>query len=108
MTSDKSYGRKGLLLIHSQTDDTTNYYHEDWIGFEAAGGHKGNEEQEAAGDELVFVGNGITEILNIHQQQSSCCQQTDYGWAKAFEHAFDQWMMLVLEEELANGEHQDE
>lgn len=73
-----------------------------------AGGYEGNEEEEATGDELEFVGNGVAEVLFVHQQEGGGSQEAYHGGTQALEDALNQRMVLVFEEELTDGEHQDE
>lgn len=70
--------------------------------------HEGHEEDDTADDERTRVFGGRAEVLGIHQHQGGRGEQTHHRRAEACKYGLYGRMLLILQEELADGEHQDE
>ena len=96
------------VLVEHQSRRSAGDNHSYRVQFVSSGADKGDEEDEATDDEGVTVFDGRGEVLFVHQHQCRRGEQTYHGRAQSAEHGFHGRVLLVFQEELADGQHQDE
>ena len=94
-------------LIYQQSSDAAEDNHEDGMDFVETGAYKSKEEDEDADDESKWTFIPTAKVFLRHQEKGSGSYQSHDGWTHHTENTLNKIGIVMLQEELADGQHQD-